>query len=113
MQNRLVANVATLKQAVQDLKAKLAASQSGDAAQGDNGKNVALMQRIEELEHEKSERDKCIQQLESWQRQLNAEMEILLEASEENDKAGLAEVMQLKGQVHDLQQQLKAAKGEG
>ena len=109
VQSRLVANIATLKQVVQDLKAKLVASQT--AAQGDGGENTSLMQRIEELEHEKAERDKHIQKLESGQRQLNAEMEILLEASEENDKAGLAEVMQLKEQINDLQQQLTAAKG--
>ncbi len=104
VQRKLVTNISTLKQVVQDLKLKLA------AAQENSGGDEALMQRIAELEHEKAERDRQIQQLESGQRQLNAEMEILLEASEENDRAGLAEVMQLKEQINDLQQQLKAAK---
>jgi len=105
VQSKLVANVATLKQAVQDLKSKL-------AAQGDSGGDAALAQKVTELEHEKTEQDKQIQKLESEQRQLNAEMEILMEASEENDKAGVAEVTQLKDQINDLQQQLKAAKVE-
>lgn len=112
VQQKLVTNISTLKQMVQDLKLKLAASQESGAAQEHGGEDEALMQKIAELEHEKAEREREIQQLESGQRQLNAEMEILLEASEENDKAGLAEVKQLKEQVNDLQQQLKAAKGE-
>jgi len=105
VQSKLIANVATLKQAVQDLQSKL-------AAQGDSGGDAALSQKVTELEHEKTERDKQIQKLESEQRQLNAEMEILMEASEENDKAGVAEVTQLKDRISDLQQQLKAAKSE-
>jgi len=99
VQSKLVANVATLKQAVQDLKSKLAAAQTGEATEGD----ATLTQRIEE-------QDKQIKQLESEKRQLNGEMEILMEASEENDKAGVAEVTQLKEQIKDLQQQLQAAK---
>jgi len=101
VQGKLVANVSTLKQAVQDLQSKLATAQAGGAAEGDE----ALIQRIEE-------QDKQIKQLESEKRQLNAELEILMEASEENDKAGVAEVTQLKDQIKDLQQQLKAAKEE-
>ena len=111
VQSKLIANVATLKQAVQDLKEKLKAAQSGESVQGDNGENASLMQKVEELENKKAELDQRIKKMESNERQLNAELEILLEASEENDKAGLAEVTQLKDQISDLQQQLKDAKG--
>ncbi len=104
VQRRLVSNIATLKQAVQELQSKLA------AAQEQGGGDEALKRRIAQLEHEKAEQSRQIQRLESGQRQLNAEMEILLEASEENDRAGLAEVTRLKEQIADLQQQLNAAK---
>ncbi|MCF6238987.1 MAG: cyclic nucleotide-binding domain-containing protein [Candidatus Marinimicrobia bacterium] len=113
IQRKLVTNISTLKQVVQDLKSKLAAAQESLAAQENSGADEVLIEKVAKLEHEIAERDKKIKQLNSKQRQQDAEMEILLEASEENDKAGLAEVMQLKGQVNDLQQQLKAAKGEG
>ncbi len=112
IQRKLVVNITTLKQVVQDLKSKLAVSQKNQEEQENSGADEALVQQVARLEHEIAERDEKIKQLSSKQRQLNAEMEILLEASEENDKAGLAEVMQLKGQLNDLQQQLKAAKGE-
>lgn len=112
IQRKLVANVSTLKQVVQDLKSKFAVSQKNQAVQKNSGADEALMQKVTKLEHEIIERDKKIKQLDSEQRQLNAEMEILLEASEENDKAGLAEMMQLKDQINGLQQQLKAVKKE-
>ncbi len=113
VQSKLVANVAALKQAIEDLKSKLASAQAGEAAQSGSAGDEALTQKVAELEHERAEQDKQIQKLESGQRQLNAEMEILLEASEENDKAGQAEVAQLKEQVKDLQQQLQSAKEGG
>jgi len=110
VQSKLVANVATLKQVIQDLRSKLALAQAGGAAQNGSAGDAALIQKVTELENEKAEQNRQIKKLESKQRQLNAEMEILLEASEENDKAGLAEVTQLKEQVKDLQQQLQTAK---
>jgi len=101
-QSKLLAKMAALQQHTTELKAKLQIAEKAQQVGTEEGASV--------LQTKLAEQEKQISKLMSEKRQLEAELEILLAASEENDQAGIEAVKELKQQLSELQQQLLAGK---